>query len=495
MIQEKRYKFYNIRKKKPGVSIILLVFSLLTLLGLSALVIDLGIILNQRYEMQKAVESAALLAASEYEAYWASIFIMPNESLITDSDSGIAAQHYHALKNINQVLFQGKEQAPLNVELKPSSRAVKVESTFNVPTYFLGVLGITSVQIPAKAAAVASPVFLSSRFPRPAGSIVSGVSSSYRDTHIRDPLGGTSGSAKTYNHNNSFNNIYGKPDGKALSLGPGGHITIRLPAMIYDGKGFDFIIYERGHAEGYFVYAGVDADPTNPYISAANPGGGIQWVNISCTGIPLYVKSGYTIDAYKTTVTVNGSSTTDYKFYGSGIFDLGMKCSDGGTEFYDGTDSTDAPRIKNVKYLKIIDDNVEDGFLIQPKFGMEASQPAAIPMLIPGEHSSFTPGADIDAIEILHHSRLISVKEFDSGDSDEDGLLDTVELMFGLDPGVVDTDGDTISDLLEREGYMIRSTLNSDATLVGSSGMLPIIFKEYFGSDLCPPTMEVDLRN
>jgi len=264
--------------------------------------------------------------------------------------------------------------------------------------------------------------------------------------------------------------------------------------MIYDGKGFDFIIYERGHAEGYFVYAGVDADPTNPYISAANPGGGIQWVNISCTGIPLYVKSGF-IDAYKTTVTVNGSSTTDYKFYGSGIFDLGMKCSDGGTEFYDGTDSTDAPRIKNVKYLKIIDDNVEDGFLIQPKFGMEASQPAAIPMLIPGEHSSFTPGADIDAIEILHHSRLISVKEFDSGDSDGDGLLDTVELMFGLDPGVVDTDGDTISDLLEREGYMIRSTLNSDATLVGSSGMLPIIFKEYFGSDLCPPTMEVDLRN
>ena len=125
MIYREKYRIYSVKKKKPGVSIILLVFSLLTLLGLSALVIDLGIILNQRYEMRKAVESAALLAASEYEAYWASIFIMPNESLITDSDSGIAAQHYHALKNINQVLFQGKEQAPLNVELKPSSRAGK----------------------------------------------------------------------------------------------------------------------------------------------------------------------------------------------------------------------------------------------------------------------------------------------------------------------------------------------------------------------------------
>lgn len=493
MIHEKNYRFYNVKNKKPGVSVILLVFSLITLLGLSALVVDLGIILNQRYEMQKAVESAALLAASEYEIYLSSGFTMPDEDDIIDSDTGIAAQHYQALKSINQVLLQGVEEVPVSITLNKLSRAIKVEAVFRAPTYFLGVLGVSSVQIQAKAAAVASPIFLSPRFPKPAGSIVSGVSTTYRDTNIRNPLAGTSGAAETPNHNNSFNNIYGKPDGKALSLGPGGHITIRLPEMAFDGKGFDFIIYERGHAEGYFVYAGVDTDPTNPYISAAKPGGGISWINVSCTGVPLYVNPNETIGAYRTTVAVNGSPKTDYKFYGSGMFDLGMDCGD---SIYNGSSSAaGVPRIKNVKYLKIIDDNVEDGFLIQPKYGLGGAQPSAIPMLIPGEHSSFTPGADIDAVEILHHSRLISIREFDTGDSDGDGLLDTVESMFGLDPGDVDTDGDTLSDLLEREGYNIDSTLDSTSTPPGSSTPLPMIFKEYFGTNLCPPTMEIDLRD
>lgn len=494
MVHKKKYnRFYNIKKRKPGVSIILLVFSLLTLLGLSALVVDLGIILNQRYEMQKAVESAALLAASEYELYYykpasgSSGFTLPAAAKITDSNSGIAAQHYQVLKNLNQVLYQGKEQS-LTVTLKKYSKAVRVEADFNVPTYFIGMLGVTSVQIQAKAAAVAAPVFLSSRFPKPGGSIVNGektTSPVYKDTHIRAPLAGTLGDAKTNNLNYLFNNIYGKPDGKALSLGPGGFITIRLPEMVFDGKGFDFIIYERGHAEGYFVYAGVDTDPSNPYLSAQNPGGGINWINVSCTGVPLYVKPNETIGAYKTTVTVNGSSKTDYKFYGSGMFDLGMNC---GNSIYNGSSTAaGVPRIKNVKYLKIIDDNAEDGFFIQPKFKLGGSQPSAIPMLIPGEHSSLTPGADIDAVEILHHSRLISLNEFEYGDgATGEYLLNVVENMYGLN-------NSNINNFLKREGYNIDSTTDASDTPPGSTTPLPMIFKDYFNPDaaLCPPTMEV----
>ena len=54
---------------KKGASIIILVFSIFAILGLASFALDLGLILNQRYELQKAVESAALLSASEYEVY------------------------------------------------------------------------------------------------------------------------------------------------------------------------------------------------------------------------------------------------------------------------------------------------------------------------------------------------------------------------------------------------------------------------------------------
>ena len=503
--------------KRKGASIIILAFSLIAILGLSSLVVDLGMILNRRYELQKAVESAALISASEYELYesdqdTAGDFRLrfPPDAKINNSTTGVAGINYKKLKDTNQFLQYGTDT--VNISFDKDSRAVKVEATATVHTYIISILGIKKIKIYAKAAAVNVPVYLSRLFPKPNGSILSGENDlavpgpDYKDTEIHDPLGSdTTGGAHptgtAYNRNNKFDNIYGPPDSKSLSLGPGGFITIKLPATIYDGKGADFIIYERGNAEGYFVFAGIDVNPANPYIDAANPGGGIKWINVSCTGIPLYAKmdDDETIGSYRTTVSVNGSSYTVYKFYGSGLFDLGDRCdslTDGA--IYDPTQVTTAPSIKNVKYLKIIDDNMEDGFFLQPRLNFTnhpnstTNTEHGIPMIMPGEHSTFTPGADIDAIAILHHSRLISLADY-AKDTDGDRLIDVKERMLGLNPNNVDTDGDGKKDMIEYEGDEPETAYGYGDTPQDESTQddVTTLFKEYPTKAFEPPIMEI----
>ena len=489
--------------RHKGASVIILVFSLFAIMGLASFVVDLGLMLNQRYELQKAVESAALLSASEYEIYEFDAgggnmnLAIPASTEITDATTGNASTHYKALKETNQLINAGSgTDVTPTVTFNAQSGAVRVEADAAAPTYFISILGIKEIKLQGKAAAINKPIYLSKTFPKPTGSILNGVNdvtvagADYEDTDIKDPLGGDTSTGihptgSIFNQNNDLKNIYGQPDQKVLSLGPGGHITIKLPATIYDGKGIDFVIYERGHAEGYFVYAGVDADPTVPYIDAANPGSGIKWINVSCAGIPLYAKIDEVIGSHLTTIEINGVNSQNYKFYGSGFFDLGVKCDAVGLgTIYDGTGATAAPRIKNAKYLKIIDDNMEDGFFLQPKYGN--NQPSAIPTLLPGEHSGFSPGADIDAIAILHHSRLISLADFVGGDTDGDGLMNITEQMHGYDPGNVDTDGDGINDLKEYRGYD-----PDDTDILLNSGPSKVLFKDSVNKDVPPIVIEI----
>lgn len=480
----------NIKSRK-GASLIILAFSALAIAGLASFALDLGIILNQRYEFQKAVESAALISASEMEIYeLGGVFRVPTQNQI----SNIATNNYDALAKHNQ-LMREVASAP-TITVNRTSKAVKVEADTTVPTYFFNLLGVSKVNIQAKAAAVNVPTYLSGTFPKPTGSVLNGIGT-YRDTEIMQPLGGDNSGAgesttNIFNVNANYAYIYGMPDGRALSLGPGGHITIKLPSVIVDGKGSDFVIYERGHAEGYFVYAGIDNNPANPYSDASSPGNDIKWVNISCTGIPLYANKSVLLGAHETSVTIGGGVITDYKFYGSGMFDLGAQCRDGaGTLIYDGTGVVPGvPSISNVKYLKIIDDNSEDGFFIQPRFGINNT--VGIPTLLPGEHSSITPGADLDAIGIFHHSRLVRVADFDSGDTDGDGLLDVLERMVGLDMNNADTDGDGIDDPVEYLGYSPVSPPIDAADTIESAGSATILYKDYPATTLAPPVMAVD---
>jgi len=168
--------------------------------------------------------------------------------------------------------------------------------------------------------------------------------------------------------------------GDALSLGPGGFITMRLPAPIVDKTGYDLFVKEVGDSiEGYMVFAGIDADPTDPYVKKGSTGS-INWVNISSCGVS---NSNLGTLAHQSANT-ELSSNTD-KFYGSGYFDF-SKCT---------------PTITMAKYIRIIDDNEESAFVSNDKN-------TYYKVMMYGEASTATAGADIDAVKVLNHVKLIN---------------------------------------------------------------------------------------
>ncbi len=478
-------------KKQKGNAIIFFLFSAISMFTIVGLAVDTGITLSARYEFQKALESAALATIADYEAYEDAAthkIRYPAEDKITNATTGLAVLNINSYIKSNSFLAMATSstapvitfanstnanpaQQAIENQQNIQSRAIQIDMNTVIKTYFLNLIGIRRFDLHASAAAMHTPLYLKS------GNILpEGAGGAYEDTDIRDPLGSASSTLPygTYssvlpaitNVNNSFSNISGLPDGRALSLGPGGYITIRLPAPIVDGRGFDLQIIERGDAaEGYFVFAGNDIDPDDPYFNAANTGGGISWVNISCTGTPINTLTNSTavaaargIGAYIQNIVGLGNQT---KFYGSGYFDLRATCSDG----YNAT-------LNSAKYLKIIDDNVEDGFIVtDPEVSANID---ALPAFTAGEHSSSTPGVDIDSIAIEHHPRLISSIEF-TADSDGDSLIDVFEKVVGLNPngssdGSANDDSKEFWGVNSLGGSVVGDTVGTNGLRVGVPG-------------------------
>jgi len=428
----------NIKKRK-GNAIILFLFSAIAIFTVIGFAVDAGMILSARYELQKALETAALSTIADYEAYEVNAtrnITYPSTTAITT----LAAANIDAYLKSNSFLgLTTSSSAPIvtfGSDTSKESRALQIRLSSTIKTYFLYIIGIKSLELNATAAAMHVPLYIRS------ANILTG-SGAYLDTDIREPLGAAqtvlaySGShfyvlpqTKNINAANSsdkFTNIYGPPDNYALSLGPGGYITFKLSAPIVDGKGFDLQIMEKGNvAEGYFVFAGNDTNPASPYIDAAHPGGGISWRNISCTGTPVNAPTNSTAIAGSRGIgsyvqNIGGAIGNQPKFYGSGFFDLGASCSGG---YY-------SANLNSAKYLRIIDDNTEDGFEVQnPELSANMD---ALPEHTPGEHTSGTPGADIDSISIEHHPRLITPEDFVQ-DTDSDHLIDAFEILLGLNP-------------------------------------------------------------
>lgn len=456
----KNMKFINIKlsKKRQGASIIIMTFGLIAVLSLAGLVVDLGIILNSRHELQKVVETTALASIAEYEAYENNVNVInyPTDAQI----STIASNNFNAFIKSNSVLRMSANVTstvtfgtlnPLGLIPAPAtanfnnmtkySRAIRIDASDVARTYFLSIIGIRTINIQASAAAIHLPLYL-----RP-GNILNGDSiatGGCRDTDVRDPVGGSNAGVPynatingvvyslpiIENVNKDADNISGVANGTVLSLGPGGYITLKPPSTIVDGKGFDLQIITRGNANGYFVFVGNDTDPSNPYVDAATPGGGINWVNISCTGTPVGAQTNGRVGSYNQWIDFNANTAVDTgetqaKFYGSGYFDLSASCTDSTpTVTYNGN-------VKTAKYLKIIDDNIEDGFIAKnPRFDADLD---LVPSFFPAQNSSLTPGVSIDAVAIEHHPRLISIMDFNK-DTDADGLIDVVETSMGLLP-------------------------------------------------------------
>lgn len=371
------------KNRKKASSIVYIVFFLIFFIAMAAFAVDSIITYTNREKLQSATEIAALNAASSFND--------ASFNITSVAQSTFKLLQYGELKNMtltNPQMFDVK-----TFTSDPTKKMVLINSKTISKPFFLSFLGVKGINIKAKVCAVSEQmpikqsyggnvIWLSSNA-RYEGDIVSlanpavtvpPTSPNYNDTAILPPLGNPTGSASYPGGSSaadySLINLDAALPLKPLSLGPGGFITIKLPAPLTDKPGNDLYIKEVGDAqEGYMVYAGLDNDPKDaPYIDHNRQGSGLKWINISCSAKP------------------DGAAALNEttKIYGSANFDLGAACL-----------NTATSSIGMAKYIRIIDDNNENAYYGSTKYN------------IYGEASTATAGADIDYVLLLNHVRLI----------------------------------------------------------------------------------------
>ena len=366
-------------QKRKGFSIIYVVIYITVFLAFSAFAVDGSIIFTKRMKLQNITEATALACASEFN-YDMNADDTTLENHITDTAEG----------TFNLLKQDGLTSADMGVEVTVGSKIVKVETEAIAEPFFLTFLGVNGIKIKAKASAVSEAMPITANY---AGIQWVTASAAYysdilsqdlnlNDTAILFPLGNfNSASYDTISGYANFS-LLNSEDDKPLSLGPGGFVTIKLPAPIVNKPGNDLFIKEKGALEGYMVFAGLDNNPASPYVKAGDEGDGISWINISCSGTPQNTDSNGLLGTYTASTDNLGSQD---KFYGSGYFDIGASCTGG---------------ISMAKYIRIVDDNNESAFVTD-------DNSAHYQAMLYGESSMATSGADIDNIKVLNHVRLI----------------------------------------------------------------------------------------
>ena len=370
-------------KKKKANTLVFTIFFFILFLAFCAMAIDGTIILNQRMKLQNAAETAALAGASELNS---------NPNNLPDQ---IAAAEQAAKDTFALLKYGGLENVDVNNATFVSvvENYVDIDARMIAQPFFLAFLGVTGINLEANAHAVSAPlqvradysghvswvtansVFLTDILANPNSPDTIKPPIIWGKENLASYFPATSGSTPIVNYG-----LIESSGTSPLSLGPGGYVTIKLPSPIIDKPGNDLYIQEAGDAlEGYMVFAGIDADPANPYKPDGS-GGEIYWKNISCSGI-----SETAVYNALTTTSTDGLSNQE-KFYGSGNFDLGATCLSG--------------NISMAKYIRIIDDNAEDAF-IRNTGGVYQK------VNIYGEGSTSTAGADIDNIKVLNVVSLI----------------------------------------------------------------------------------------
>lgn len=362
--------------KKKASSTLYFVFFFIIFLAFCAFAVDGAIVLTNRAKLQNITEAAALAAAEEFNS---------------DSDpKTVSMAEQAAVDSVAQGTFGLLQQDSLEtakivgVNIQPGSMSVTVTTNMISQPFFLAFLGVTGINLDAKAIAKSEPVSIW-------GTSGPGVHwATKKATYSADAIVNDSVILQSLNTNVNSSIVSGKADwglinsddGKPLSLGPSGFITIKLPVPILDKPGDDLEIDEIGKAlEGYMVFAGLDVNPEKPYLDYTDTGDDIKWVNITCTGRST-VASGPS--------PANGAASTNMgaqdKFYGSGYFDIGKNCSGYNTP------------VSMIKYIRIIDDNSESAYV--------NSNGAYHQTMLYGEASTTTPGADIDAVKVLNYVHL-----------------------------------------------------------------------------------------
>ncbi|HNW26787.1 MAG TPA: Tad domain-containing protein [Candidatus Gastranaerophilaceae bacterium] len=396
-------------KKKNASTVMYMIFLFSVILAFCAMAIDATIIYNTRMKLQDATERAALAGAELFndKFYPTGTLAATIESAAEEKAEEIFGHFlFGDLKSVNTTII---------ADAKYSNKKILVKTSAYSPTFFLSFLGVQSVKINAKACAVSEKMDVKSNFDSamwttPKALYRSGIiysEDNSTDTSISKPLGQISSIqnfySASYETNTPIFRLIDDIDNHPLSLGPGGYLLIRLPAPIVDKPGPDLFIKEAGKAlEGYFVFAGIDIDPFNPYLNNATQGGGVAWKNITCSAISEYEDLNNNLVPYSVSTTHSG---TQEKFYGSAYFDLGDSCIK--------TSAGNNANLSMAKYIKIVDDNSESAFV---KRSLGSSLPSSPPYsyykaMLFGEASTATAGADIDAIQILNFVRLIPPPE------------------------------------------------------------------------------------
>lgn len=380
---------------KQASATIYIIFFLVILLAFSAFAVDGTIVLTNRAKLQNAVEMTALSAASEYGF---SLTATPDE--IKQRVSDTAANTFSILKQ------NSLQTADIEIVAQTLPNKVTITANMISQPFFLQFLGISGIRLEARACAQSEELSVKANYQginwltvsaAYLSDILSKDLETWNDTAILLPLGNfksasyeQTGELVNFNFLDSSEdrNSNGQLDPKPLSLGPGGFITIKLPAPIIDKPGYDLFIKESGSLEGYFVFVGLDVDPNDPYVQAGKEGKGISWINISCSGKPQLSDTNGLTGAYSVS-TDSATIGNQAKFYGSGYFDIGASCI-----------TRTANDISMAKYIRIIDDNSESAFVTTNQTDFYKS-------MLYGEASTATAGADIDNVRVLNHVRLV----------------------------------------------------------------------------------------
>lgn len=378
---------------KKRASIILYIIALFTLfLAFCSFAIDGTIIFTKRFKLQNITESTALAAAQEFDN------TIDYNSKKTSTASINANVREVATKTFNILKNDSLENATMQISVDTESNKVLIKTECKAQTYFLAFLGVKWVNLKAKACATSEII---SAVAKHAGinwltnkaAYISDIlfsSDNLKDTAILFPLGNDSSASivKDSEKVGYIFNLIDSENNEGLNLGPGGYITIKLPTPILDKTGYDLEIDEAGALEGYMVFAGIDKNPDNPYVNANNIGDGISWTNISACGISKWTDNDKSINGeYYANTNSLGSQR---KVYGSNYFDISNGC---------------AGNISMIKYLRIVDDNSETAFVSKNKSTYYKTT-------LYGESNGITAGADIDAIKILNHVKLINSRDF-----------------------------------------------------------------------------------
>lgn len=369
----------KVNKKKASSTLYFILFFII-FLAFCAFAVDGTIVFTNRAKLQSITETTALAAAEEFN-----YDLNATQSEIESRVSQTAKDIFKTLKQggLNYAVLDEPEAiASMDGFGHYTSGKITLNSHMVSQPFFLSFLGVSGINLSAQSIAISEPT------PIYGGSSAGIRWATKRAVYQADVIANDSAVLKSLSTDASLSyssdkvnyGLISSTADEPLSLGPGGFVTIKLPVPIIDKPGYDLQIIESGKAlEGYMVFAGLDNNPNNPYIDYNDTGGGLSWVNISCTGYskelvnPVYQASN---------TNLPGSQA---KFYGSGYFDIGGSCL-GYTP------------VSMVKYIRIIDDNSESAFV--------KTNGTYYKSMLYGESSTNTPGADIDAVKVLNYVHL-----------------------------------------------------------------------------------------